>query len=103
MYRADKPCKFGGRIFLVGETIPEELIAEGRAKVLEKYGTISYVEGASQEATESAQKTADAEGGANTHTATENAQNGVEFGLIDTATAKKNAHAKKQPEKKGGK
>ena len=103
MYKANKPCKFGDRLFLVGETIPDELIAKGREKALVKYGTIAYFEDAPQKAAEPAKKPVEAEGGTNTHTATENAQNGVKSDLINTVAAKKNAPAKKPPEKKGGK
>lgn len=103
MYKANKPCRFGGRQFFVGDAIPEELIAEERKKTLVKYGTIAYFEDAPQEVAESAKKPVEAEGDTKTRANAENAQNGVESGLIGTPAAKKNAPAKKPPEKKGGK
>ena len=43
MYIANRPTKFGGKLYYIGETIPDELIAKDRAATLCKYGTISYV------------------------------------------------------------
>ena len=44
IYTANKPCKFNGREFAVGDTIPAELIATGRAKALVEYKAISVAE-----------------------------------------------------------
>ncbi len=41
MYKANKPCRFGGKQFFIGDEIPAELIDENRAKTLVKYGTIA--------------------------------------------------------------
>lgn len=38
---AKKPCSFGGRQFYIGDTIPEELVAQ--PSVQENFGTISVV------------------------------------------------------------
>lgn len=39
-----KPCRFAGRSFRIGETIPDEMIHPGAAKNLVKMGVISSAE-----------------------------------------------------------
>lgn len=43
-YIAAKHCNFGGKAYMIGETIPTELIDPNRAPTLVKYGTIQEVE-----------------------------------------------------------
>lgn len=92
MYRAKKPCRFGGRQFYVGDEIPAELIDPNRVNTLVKYGTIVSVP-------EAASEPPAAETGRNTSTATETASQGDKQAFNDV----KPAAAKKQPAKKGGK
>jgi len=43
-YIAAKPCSFGGKRYIIGETIPTEAVDPARAPALIKYGTIQEVE-----------------------------------------------------------
>ena len=40
MYKAKKPCRFGGRSYFVGDPVPAEAIDPKRAAALLKYGLI---------------------------------------------------------------
>lgn len=40
-YVAIKPCKFAGQAFLIGDTVPDEVIHPGNAKNLVKMGLIA--------------------------------------------------------------
>ena len=42
-YIAAKHCNFGGKAYMIGETIPTELIDPNRAPTLVKYGTIFVI------------------------------------------------------------
>ena len=44
MYVAKKPCNFAGKRYVIGETIPDELVDTNRAGTLLKFGLIEKVE-----------------------------------------------------------
>ena len=43
-YMAGKPCSFGGKRYMIGDTIPTEYIDPDRVNALTKYGTIRSVD-----------------------------------------------------------
>lgn len=100
MYKATKPCRFGGRQFYVGETIPAELIDESRVTALVKYGTIVSVPETAQEASQT-------ETGTITSPDTQDGSQGVKQAFNtkpETAQKPESKRAQaKQPVKKGGK
>lgn len=54
MYIAKKPCHFQGRIFRIGESVPEEVIDMKRVPALVKWGMIAEVDGKAPETEEKA-------------------------------------------------
>lgn len=97
MFKANKPCKFGGRQFYVGEEIPAELIDCSRAKTLEKYGTIVSVP-------ESPPEPPEMDAGKNASPGGQNDPKGDKQAFNDAkSTTAKSTTAKRQPAKKGGK
>ena len=91
MFKANRPCKLGGRQFYVGDEIPAELIDPSRVNTLIKYGTIESVPEAPSELSAAVV-------GTNTSPGTKNGAQGDKQALNNAQTA-----AKKQPAKKGGK
>lgn len=55
IYTAQKPCRFGGKEYHIGDEVPEKLIDPTRAKSLIKFGLLSVSERAEETADTSAQ------------------------------------------------
>ena len=45
MYIARKPCHFQGKLYLIGEVIPEDAIVQTRVSALVRWGMIQVVDG----------------------------------------------------------
>lgn len=52
MYIAKKPCHFQGKLYLIGEVIPEDAIVKTRVSALVKWGMIQVVDGEAPKAAE---------------------------------------------------
>lgn len=50
IYTAQKPCKFGGKEYCIGDEVPEKLIDPTRVKVLIKFGLLAVSEHAEETA-----------------------------------------------------
>lgn len=55
IYTAQKPCRFGGKEYRIGDEVPEKLIDPTRVKSLIKFGLLSVSERAEETADTPAQ------------------------------------------------
>ena len=99
MYKAARPCRFGGRQFYAGDEIPEELIDPNRVKALTKYGTIAYV----PEPPESPPEAPASEGDTNTRQEAGNGKKGDKQTLNNATSTNAAKNTAKNTAKKGGK
>lgn len=100
IYTAQKPCRFGGKEYHIGDEVPEKLIDPTRVKSLIKFGLLSVSERAEKNADTPTQTNGEGEliGDQSTDEAKQS-----EEGDKEPENAQKTAEKPKATEKKGAK